>query len=86
MSSIIINGSPKDFFASPKGFRQEDSLSPFLFILDMLCLRRMLSTAKLHDKIKGFNPSLRNQGKLHLTCLFYADDSLYFFILFFLQN
>ena len=32
---VLINGSPTGFFKSSKGFRQRDSLSPYLFVLGM---------------------------------------------------
>lgn len=67
---------PKDFFASHKGLRQGDPISPFLFTFVMEGLVKMLAAAEIRKWIKGFNPSMRNQGEMHLTQLLYANDSL----------
>lgn len=40
--SILINGKPCGFFSSSKGLRQEDSLSPGLFILGMEVFSHLL--------------------------------------------
>ena len=38
----LINGSPTGFFGSPHGLRQEDHLSPLLFLFMMEVLSRLL--------------------------------------------
>ena len=40
--SILINGSPKDFFGSSRGLLQGDPLSPLLFVIVMEALSRLL--------------------------------------------
>ena len=40
--SVLINGSPKDFFGSSRGLRQDDPLSPLLFVIVMEALSRLL--------------------------------------------
>ena len=40
--SILINGSPKDFFGSSRGLRHGDPLSPLLFVIVMEALSRLL--------------------------------------------
>ena len=40
--SILINGSPSDFFGSSRGIRQGDPLSPLLFDVIMEALSRLL--------------------------------------------
>ena len=43
MFSIMINGSLEGFFHGRKGVRQGDPLSPFLFVMVMEVLSRMLN-------------------------------------------
>ena len=72
--SVSVNGELAGFFASKRGLRQGDPLSPLLFILAMEALSRSLSVAgrnqdfQFHPKCKEFN----------LTHLAFADDVFLF--------
>lgn len=44
--SILVNGSPVGFFNTSRGLRQGDPISPFLFILMVESLGRLLNNAK----------------------------------------
>ena len=39
---VLVNGSPTNFFGSSRGLRQEDMLSPMLFLVMMEVFSRML--------------------------------------------
>jgi hypothetical protein len=52
--SIMVNGSPSGFFGSSRGIRQDDPLSPLLFLLVMEVLSRMLSRKEEAGLIRGF--------------------------------
>ena len=52
--SILINGNPEGFFGSSRGIRQGDPLSPFLFVLIMEALSRMMSKAVEEGLLSGF--------------------------------
>jgi len=43
--SVLINGESSGLFSSPRGLRQEDPLSPVLFILVMETLSRLVNKA-----------------------------------------
>ena len=76
--SILINGSPSDFFQSSRGLRQGDPLSPYLFVIAMevfsCLLRRAISG--------GFLSRSRVRGKsgegILISHLLFADDMLVF--------
>ena len=48
---VLINGSPKDFFGSSRGLRQDDPLSPLLFVIVTEALSRLLDGAVLAGHI-----------------------------------
>ena len=52
--SILLNGSPVDFFQSSRGLRQGDPFSPFLFILAMEALSSILKRALQGGFLEGF--------------------------------
>ena len=53
--SILINGSPSDFFGSSRGIRQGDPLSPLLFDVVMEVLSHMLDVAAAAGQFTGFS-------------------------------
>lgn len=65
--SFIINGSSKGSFATQKGSRQGDPVTPFLFTLIMEDQSRMFPAAWLQGWINDFNPSQEDQGEMYLT-------------------
>lgn len=54
--SILVNGSPANPFSPSQGIRQGDPLSPFLFVILMEGLSRLICRAKEEGKIKGLQP------------------------------
>lgn len=71
--SVLINGEPHGFFEGEKGLRQGDPLSPYLFVLCMEILSRLLR--KLPDGNFEFHPRCK---RISLTHLIFADDLLLF--------
>lgn len=69
--SVLVNGSPCGFFQGSRGIRQEDPISPTLFVLLADLLSRILSRAKREGKISGIKISRTSP---RITYLMYADD------------
>ena len=65
--SILINGSPKDFFGSSRGLRQDDPLSPLLFVIVMEALSRLLDGAVLAGHISRFTVGPRSHAPLMVS-------------------
>ena len=63
--SILINGSPKDFFGGSRGLRQGDSFSPLLFAIVMETLSCLLDGAVLAGHILGFTVGTRSNTPPH---------------------
>lgn len=73
--SVLFNGSALDPFHPLRGIRQEDPLSPYLFILCMEILGAFISKkydAKLWDPVKA------SQWGIAFSHLFFADDLVLF--------
>ncbi|XP_026378698.1 uncharacterized protein LOC113273150 [Papaver somniferum] len=73
--SIIFNGSPTSDHSPTRGLRQGDPLSPYLFIIVMDYLSRLLVNATTNHVIYGVKAA-RNAPAI--THLLFADDILIF--------
>lgn len=72
--SVQVNGELAGFFRSDRGLRQGCALSPYLFVLSMHVLSKLLDKSAAEHKI-GYHPKCKN---LSLTHLSFADDILVF--------
>jgi hypothetical protein len=73
--SILVNGSPSGHFSPERGLRQGDPLSPFLFILGMEVLSRLLLCQESQDLLKGIKIARNCYPISHLL---FADDFILF--------
>ncbi|XP_013601566.1 PREDICTED: uncharacterized protein LOC106309022 [Brassica oleracea var. oleracea] len=71
---VSVNGELEGFFGSERGLRQGCSLSPYLFVIAINVLSRMLNKAAQSHSI-GYHPSC---SKVNLTHLSFADDLMIF--------
>ncbi|XP_060190753.1 uncharacterized protein LOC132620044 [Lycium barbarum] len=72
--SIFINGKQTESFAAKRGLRKGDPLSPYLFVLCMEYLNRLLKTLR-RDPDFTYHPRC---SRLHIVQLGFADDLLQF--------
>lgn len=72
--SVQVNGELAGYFQSKRGLRQGCSLSPYLFVLCMNVLSRMIDEAAVKGRI-GYHPRCKN---IDLTHLCFADDLMIF--------
>jgi hypothetical protein len=73
--SIALNGYLVGNIQGRKGLRQGDPISPYLFVLAMEVLSRLLAEASMDVESFRFHPKCR---KLKLTHLCFTDDFLIF--------
>lgn len=73
--SILLNGSPFGLFKPSRGLRQCDPLSPFLFIMGMEVLSRLMMRAEASAAIHGIKIS---RAAPPLSHLLFADDTMVF--------
>nr|XP_029148315.1 uncharacterized protein LOC114925208 [Arachis hypogaea] len=73
--SVLINGSPSKPFNMERGLRQGDPLSPFLFVLVVDVLHRMIGEAVRNGRI---SPLLVGRDSIPLSHLQFADDTILF--------
>ncbi|GKV46811.1 hypothetical protein SLEP1_g53774 [Rubroshorea leprosula] len=75
MVSILINGSPTRQFSVTKGIRQEDPLSPFLFLIVAEGLNGLMTAAVDKELYKGVEVG---KDAITITHLQFADDTIFF--------
>ncbi|XP_042067142.1 uncharacterized protein LOC121810441 [Salvia splendens] len=73
--SVLVNGGPAGFFQSSRGLRQEDPLSPSLFVLAADYLSRCLDRLIKGDREMVYR--CRKKAPI-ITHLSYADDIIIF--------
>ncbi|RVX09646.1 LINE-1 reverse transcriptase-like [Vitis vinifera] len=66
------------FFPSSKGLRQGDPLSPYLFVMGMEVLDVLIKRAVEGGFLSGCNIRGGRESSLHITHLFFADDTIIF--------
>jgi hypothetical protein len=76
--SVLFNGAPCGYFGSSRGVRQGDPLSPFLFDLVMEAFSRMIGAITYRGLISGFSVGSRDQTRVVVSHLLFADDTLVF--------
>ena len=76
--SVLVNGSPADFFGSSHGLCQGDPLSPLLFLLVMEVLSRLLKRTENGGFLCGFQAGSHRQRGVHISHLLFADDTVLF--------
>jgi len=76
--SILVNRSPVGFFPPQRGIRQGDPISPFLFILAMEGLSKMIQKASSLHWIEPFKIGRDPTSQANVSHLLYADDTLIF--------
>ena len=76
--SVLVNGSPTGFFPSSRGLRQGDPLSPYLFVIGMETLSRLLNRANVGNYFSGTKFVDGRGEEMVISHLLYADDTLLF--------
>ncbi|GMI85899.1 hypothetical protein HRI_002259200 [Hibiscus trionum] len=73
--SVVINGEVGPVFFPTRGLRQEDPLSPYLFLICSEGLSSLLRNAATYGSLRGIRI---NRYAPRITHLLFADDSLLF--------
>jgi len=76
--SILLNGTPSGFFQSSRGLREDDLLSPSLFVVVMESLSQMLDATILQGLLTSFSMGTKDNEELVVNHLLFADDTLIF--------
>eukprot|EP00253_Pinus_taeda_P022901 PITA_22901 len=71
--SILVNGAPSAPFSPSRGIRQGDPLSPFLFVILMEGLSRLIAKRKADGQIKGLQPIRSCPATTHQQ---FVDDTM----------
>eukprot|EP00253_Pinus_taeda_P017898 PITA_17898 len=71
--SILVNGTPSTPFSPSRGIRQGDPLSPFLFVILMEGLSKLIAKRKEDGQIKGLQPIRSCPATTHQQ---FVDDTM----------
>jgi len=74
MTSILVNGCPKDEFPMERGLRQGDPLSLFLFLLAAKGLNVLMKSLVAEGLFRGYH--IGHQDTMQISHLQFADDTL----------
>ena len=74
--SILINGTPAGFFNSSRGLRHRDPLFPYLFVIGMGALSRLILRAVRGGFLSGYRVKGRSGDGALVSHLLFADDTL----------
>jgi hypothetical protein len=75
--SVLVNGSPSDFFSNSRGLRQGDPLSPIPFVVVIEALSKMFSATVDKGRLSGF--SVRSRLLMvNISHFLFANDNLVF--------
>ena len=72
--SISFNGVLVGYFKGERGVRQEDPLSPYLFVIVMDVLFKLLDATVVHG-VFNYHPKCKRIG---LTHIYFVDDLMIF--------
>ena len=75
---ILINGKPHGRISAKRRIHQGDPISPFIFVLAMDYLSRLLSHLEKNNSIKGVDKLSDYYLNICLTHLLFADDIFLF--------
>ena len=76
--SILINGTLTGFFHNSLGLRQEGSLSPYLFMIEMEALSCLIKRVEIGGFFRACWVKRRGGEEVQITRLLYVDDTLIF--------
>lgn len=65
--NVMVNGHTTDYFECRKGVRQDDPLSPYLFILVADNLNKMIQLGIQSDYLSGLGPPIKNDKPIILV-------------------
>ena len=71
--STLLNGSLTSLFLSSRGIRQADAVSPFLFILAVEGLSRLIKAQAGQGRIRGLSLHKSMQNQTHQQ---FVDDTM----------
>eukprot|EP00253_Pinus_taeda_P008568 PITA_08568 len=71
--SVLVNGTPSMPFSPSRGIRQGDPLSPFLFVILMEGLSRLIAKKKEDVQIRGLQPIRSYPATTHQQ---FVDDTM----------
>ena len=76
--TVLVNGTPIEFFSTFRGLRQGNPLSPYLFVLTMEAFSILISRAEKKCFIRGFKVMGRSGEGASISHLLFVDDTFLF--------